>query len=366
MTRAGIAVVLAGALALGACKRKEAARSTTASEPVVTVGPENVTTATLREIRSGPVISGSLRAEQEATVRAQASGTVEGTSADAGQRVRRGQVLARINETAVRDAYLSAKSAVRTAEATLENARRNAERSERLAQAGAVAERDLETARWNVTNAEGTLADARARLASAAEQLEHTVVRAPITGIVSEREADAGDVVQLGATLFTIVDPRDMRLEASVPANQIGRLKVGTPVEFTVSGYDRHFTGRVQRINPVVDPATGQVRIYVGIPNEERTLVGGLFAQGRVATETKRAVTVPAGAVDTRGVTPVVHEVRNGRVQETPVELGIRDEVTDLVEVRSGVAAGDTLLLGSAQGVTPGARVRVLEEEAGR
>ena len=189
-----------------------------------------------------------------------------------GERVKRGAVLATLDDAAVRDAYLSARSAVRSAESALEVAKRNQERSERLEQAGAVPERDLETARLNATNAEGALEDARARLAAASKQLEDTRVRAPFDGVVSERHVDAGDVVQVGAELYTIVDPRRLRLEASVPANELDRLKVGAPVEFTVSGSDRRVTGQIDRINPVVDPTTRQVRIYASVPNGEQVL----------------------------------------------------------------------------------------------
>ena len=170
----------------------------------------------------------------------------------------------------------------------------------------------------------------------------------------------------MGTALFTIVDPRVLRLEAGVPANQIGRLRVGTPVEFEVSGLNRQFTGKIARINPVVDSATRQVRIYVDIPNVDQQLAAGLFAEGRVAMDTKRAVAVPVTAVDSRGTTPVLHLLKGGRVQEAPVKLGVRDDVAEKVEVLTGVAEGDTVLLGSAQGVTEGSRVRVLQEEAGR
>jgi RND family efflux transporter MFP subunit len=366
MRKQVLPALAAGVFALAGCKGDGDASAAPAAPPVVTIGRENISIVELAELRSGPAISGSLEPQQAATVRAEVSGSVLRTSVDAGQRVRRGALLASLDDTAVRDAYLSARSSVRSAEAALDLARRNAERAERLSQAGAIAERDLESARWNATNAEGTLADARARLASATEQLENTRIRAPFDGIVSERQVDAGDVVQVGAALFTIVDPRSLRLEASVPAEQLGRLQTGTPVEFTVNGVDRRISGRIERINPVVDPATRQVRIYVTIPNPSRALAAGLFAEGRVATDTKRAVAVPVTAVDSRGTSPTLHLLKRGEVTEVPVRLGVRDEAAELVEVLSGAAAGDTVLLGSAQGVTAGSRVQVLQEEANR
>lgn len=353
-------------LVVFACKDQETETGMITVEPAVTIGRENIAIARLAELRSGPAISGSLQPKTEAQVRAEIGGSVKQTFADEGQRVRRGALLARLDDTAVRDAYLSAKSAVRSAESSLQNAQRNLERSARLAQAGALPERDLETAQLNATNAEGTLADARARLATAAKQLAQTVVRSPINGSVSEREVDAGDVVQVGAQLFRIVDLGSLRLEATVPASEMDRVKPGMPVEFGVTGSDRRFTGKIERINPSVDPATGQVRIYVAIPNEQQSLVAGLFAEGRVATDTRKAIAVPLAAVDQRGTTPLLHVVKGGKVKNLPVRLGVRDESTDMVEVASGVAAEDTVLLGSAQGVIEGAAIRISEEEVSR
>jgi membrane fusion protein (multidrug efflux system) len=353
------------ALALG-CQSKPRDTAAAPADPDVTVGRENLAIAELKELRSGPAISGTLQPKVEARVRAELMGPVEKTYVEEGQRVRRGELLARIEDNAVRDAYLSARSAVRTAESGLQNAQRNAERATRLSQAGALAERDLETARLNQTNAEGALADARSRLASAQKQLSNIEVRAPINGVVSERSVDAGDVVQIGGAMFTIVDLRTLRLEATVPVEEIGRLHVGTPVEFGVTGFDRRFTGKIERINPAVDPATRQVRIYAAIPNTEQSLVSGLFAEGRVATDARRAIAVPVSAVDRRGTSPVVHRIKEGKVQVVPVQLGVEDEAAELVEIHSGVVQGDTVLLGSAQAVTEGSPVRVTEDEVSR
>jgi len=157
------------------------------------------------------------------------------------------------------------------------------------------------------------------------------------------------------------VDPRTLRLEASVPAARLEQVKPGTQVEFGVTGYgERRFTGKVERINPVVDPATGQVRIYVAIPNTDLRLLAGLFAEGRVASQSLRALAVPVDAVDDTNGEPAVLRVREGRLERVPVKLGLRDDVAQQVEVRSGLQAGDVVLLGSARGeVAEGAKVKV-------
>jgi len=366
--RSPLPLALAALAALGlaaGCRRDPDANAEQPTGSVTILGPESVVVLDSVTLKSGPAISGTLTAEREARVRAQVAGTVTATYLEQGQRVTQGAVLARIDDQAVRDAYFSARSQVRSAQLAQEVAKRNLERSETLARAGAIADRDLETATWNATNADAQLADAKARLASAEQELQYTTVRAPFAGVVSERSASAGDVVQTGGALYTIIDPASLRFDGTVPAEQVGQLERGASVEFAVSGYPgKVFNGKLDRINPTADPATRQVRVYVSVPNPDQRLVAGLYAEGRVGTAVRRAVVAPASAVDQRGVTPTVLRIRQGRVEQVTVQLGARDEADDRIELRSGVAAGDTLLLGNAAGVLPGAAVRVSGGEA--
>jgi RND family efflux transporter MFP subunit len=331
-----------------------------AAPAVMTIGPENMAVVVRDTIQSGPAISGTLAPENQATLRAELGGTVLNTYAEQGQRVSQGTVLARIEAGPIRDAALSARSGVTSAQLAFELAERNAQRSAQLLAAGAIAERDAEQTRSAATAARAQLNDARARLTMAQQQLSNATVRAPFAGIVSARDVNAGDVVAPGGAMYTVIDPRGMRLEASVPAAQLSDVRVGAPVTFTVSGYGtRTFQGKVTRVNPVADPGTGQVRIIASIPNAGSVLVGGLFAEGRVATETREAVVAPTTAIDQRGVTPTVVRIKNGRAEKVQIELGLSDEGTDRVEIVRGVQAGDTLLLGQAQGISAGTPVRV-------
>jgi RND family efflux transporter MFP subunit len=355
-----VSLALATGMVLLGCSRGGGAEAEEAGQTVTVIGAETVVVVDSTLLRTGPMVSGSLMPERHADVRAEVAGTVLETYVEPGQRVKRGMLLGRIDDRAVRDGYLSARAAVRSAEQTLQVARRNAERNERLAAAGAVAERDREAATSTAASAEAGYADAQARLALAEKQLAYTQIRAPLAGVVSERHATAGDVVQSGDPLFAVVDPRSLELEGTVPAEEVAKLRPGAPVEFTVSGYgERTFAGRVDRVNPAADPATRQVRVYVTIPNADQGLVAGLFAEGRVGTDRRKTLLVPTSAVDQRGVTPMVLVVRAGRVEQQGVELGIRDAATDRVEIRAGVQAGDTVLIGAATAIVPGTPVRI-------
>lgn len=348
-------------VAFTACSGGNAAEAdAAAAAETTTIGTENIAVVTNGVLQSGPTVSGALLPEREASVHAQISGSVLQTYVDEGQAVRAGQTLARIEAGGLQDVYLSARAGVTAASNSSDIARRELARSEKLLAAGAVAERDIEQARRNAGAATAALADARARLSTAQKQVGNTVVTAPISGIVSARPVSAGDVVQPGAALFTVVDPSSMRLEGSVPAEDLAQVRLGAPVTFTVNGYPgRTFTGRVARVNPTADPATRQVRVVISIPNGEGRLVGGLFAQGRLASESRTGMVAPITAVDSRSNMPAVFRIKAGKVERLPVQLGLQDEGSERIEITSGVQVGDTLLLGAAQGITPGTTVRI-------
>jgi membrane fusion protein (multidrug efflux system) len=347
-------------LAVAACKGGAAAEADSTAAEATTIGVENIAVVVNGVLQSGPTVSGALMPEREAAVRAQVGGSVLQTYVDQGQAVRAGQTLARIEAGGLQDVFLSARAGVTAASNNADIARRELARSEKLLAAGAIAERDIEQARRSAIAANAALADARARLATAQKQVGNTVITAPISGVISDRQVSVGDVVQPGALLFSVVDPSSMRLEGSVPAEQLSQVRLGAPVTFMVNGYPgRTFAGKVTRVNPTADPATRQVRIVISIPNAEGRLVGGLFANGRLASESHSGMIVPASAVDSRSNVPAVYRIKAGKVERVPVQLGLRDDGAEKIEIASGVQVGDTLLLGAAQGITAGTIVKV-------
>lgn len=346
--------LLAAAL-IGACTT--GAERPPAAPPAVRVGSENSVTVGRGMIIIGPIVSGELRAEREATVRAEIGGSMTQVTVREGQAVGRGTLLGRIETRTLDDVRQSAMSSVRNVENQLAVAQRELERTEMLVKAGALAARDLDVARQNVTAADAQLADAKSRLASADRQLADTVLRAPINGMIARRPVNIGDVVSVGAELFTIIDPSSMRLEASVPSDDLSHLRIGAMVDFTVRGYDQRFQGRIAMISPQADPVTRQVPIYVSIPNDGGRLVAGLFAEGRVVSQSAEGLVVPLNAVNTTTGSPWVLRANGGKTERVEVRLGLQDPRTERVQVVAGVNEGDVLLRGAAQGITPGTPV---------
>ena len=348
----------AGVLLFAACKKAPPAASASATA-VQMIGPDNIAVARTDTLRSGPPISGTLVADREARIRAEVSGAVLQTYVDAGQRVTTGATLARIDDGVLQDAALSARSGVTQATVGADQAARELKRAKTLVAAGAIAERDVEGAERATLAAQAQLADAKARLASAEKNLKNATIRAPFAGIVAEKSVSPGDIVSPGAALFTIIDPNSLRVEASVPTSALADVRVGAPVLFTVNGSDRQLEGRITRMSPMVDPQTKQVKLQASVPNAKNLLVAGLFVQGRVATEKRSGIMVPEKAVDQTGVVAVVMRLKGGKVERVEVTLGLRDDGAEALEVKSGLAGGDTVLLGAARGITVGASVAV-------
>ena len=359
---AAVAATVLAAFVTSACsgQAEPAAPATTTDASVVLLAPENVATAVLGQISSGPVISGQLTPAREASVRAQVGGSLVALSVDRGQSVQAGAVVARISARDLESSRSSAQAALRSAETALTVARSESERTKALVAGGALASRDLEQAESGVSAADAQVAAARARLSAVDQQLDDTSVKAPFAGVVSARPASIGDVVAPGTELLTIIDPSSMRLEALVPSDQVPELRRGARVRFTIRGVPGDFTGTIDRINPTADPVTRQVSCFVTLPNTGGRLIAGLFAEGRVESVTREGVVVPLSAIDETGMGPVVTRVRDEKAEIVPVTLGARQAQTEEVEVTEGLQAGDTVIVGSARNVAAGTPIRIV------
>jgi len=347
------------------CKRRGAPATDTA-DAVVKIGANDYVVARTQPITTGPVISGTLAAATEANVRAEVPGPVVDVRAQEGQRVTKGELLARIGPGAISAQQSSQSAAITSLRNNAALAQRELERQQSLYRAGIAAKAQVDVARQQVDAARAQLAQAQTQIATTNVQASNTTVEAPLTGVVTKRSVSEGDVVQVGGTLFTIIDPQTMQLEAGVAADSLQEIRVGTPIEFTIQGIDgKTFVGRIARVNPEADPATRQIKVFAEIPNQNGALASGLFAQGRIRSESRVGVVVPSAAIDRRMTTPAVTRVRNGVVEHFPVVLGVIDDQNDRVEIRQGVSAGDVLLVGASQQLTPGSKVELPNAQGG-
>jgi RND family efflux transporter MFP subunit len=325
----------------------------------VLVGPENLARVEKHELSSGPVLSGTLEAQARAELVAEVNGSVLEVTSDLGDHVSRDQIIARIETNGLGADYASAKQGQRAAQEALQLARTNLARTELLVSKGAEPRNQLDIDRNAVKAAQAQLASAQAQQATAFRQLDSTVIRSPIDGVISERNVHQGDVVAPGAKLVTIIDPSSMRLKASVSADDLPALAQGTRVEFSVRGFpDRTFVGSIERIAPAAEASTRRVQLLVSIPNPDTTLLAGLFAEGRVMAERREALSLPDEAIEHADRRDRALVIRAGKASRVDVELGLHDEQRGLVEIRSGLQEGERVIIGAAQDIKTGTPIR--------
>jgi membrane fusion protein (multidrug efflux system) len=369
MKRFGLTMAAALAAAVStACGGKTDGALAENTPTKITIGASDVGTAMRTTVQSGVPVSGALEPKVDITVGAPLAEQVVEMFVDEGQAVRKGQPLLRFKDEVVRAAANSARADVATQQMQVRIAVAESTRAEELLREGAVAPRDRDNVVLALNVARGRLALAEAQAASAEDRLAASTLRAPAAGVISRRFLQAGDRVDMGKPVMAIVDTRVLQLTASVPIENVGRLRLGLPVSLRVAQLDStRVTGRISRINPTADPATRQVRIYVDIPNGSGRLMGGLFASGRILVqEVADAVAVPRTAIRYEGDarTPVVYLIASGKVVRRVVTLGIVDEDAGLVQIASGVQEGDVVVVGPVEGLTDGAAVEILGQAA--
>ena len=325
----------------GAEKKAAAAAPST---PLL-ISAEDVHTVRNTALTSGPAITGSIQPERRADLRAEVQAIVMQVLRENGDQVRKGEMLVRLDDTAIRDGLASAEAASRAAELALDQATRQFERMKTLRGSGMASAQALDDAEGRRNAAQSEVEAAKARVVLARQQLARTEVRAPFDGIVSDRKVSAGDTAQVGKELLKVIDPNSMRFEAMVSADQVGEVKAGQGVHFRVNGYgDQEFTGKVRRVNPSANATTRQVEMLVDFVGEKQPRLAGLYAEGRLETSTRSSITLPATAIVRDGEKASAFRVNGDKLQKVPVTVSDRDARTGELVVTTGLAEGDRVI----------------------
>jgi RND family efflux transporter MFP subunit len=240
-------------------------------------------------------------------------------------------------------------------------AMRNHANSEALLKQNYISQTAFDTTANGVELARAAVKAASAQLDLARIALNDSVIRAPISGVISKRHVQAGEKVAPDMPVYTIVNLAELTLEAQVPTSEIPRVKVGQEVAFKVDGFQqREFAGKVARINPTAEPGSRAMLVYVSVPNPDRVLLGGMFAKGNITTERSRVMPlVPMAALREEGGKQVVYKIAGGQVVAQPVTLGLRNEDQGYAEVTAGLDQGAQVIVARLESVKPGAKVKL-------
>jgi RND family efflux transporter MFP subunit len=305
-------------------------------------------------------LTGTLAALNEATVKAKVAGELVEVAMREGESVKRGQMLARIDQTDVLARVAARQADVEAARAQLVWADKNRNTQKALLDKSFISQNAFDNVQSNYDVAIARLRAAEAELVVAKKSLGDSVLLSPMHGVVAQRHAQPGERVPLDAKVITVVDLTRLELGVSVPSASIAQVRLGQAVVFRVDGFgEREFAGRIERISPATAAGSRAISVYAVIDNPDSVLRSGLFVQGGVILERiENALAVPATALREEAGQSFVYAIEDGALRRKPVKAGAA-EGTGNVLVLEGLRAGEVIVRHNLGLLREGAPVRV-------
>jgi len=331
------------------------------AQTVVELGSADLVPVKRLELAQGIAISGALKAVNSAIVKARVPGELQGLSVREGERVKAGQIIARVDAGEYRSRVLQAQQLAAAAKSQIDIARRSFDNNRSLVEQGFISKTALDSSAASLAAAEANYRAAQAGTAVTAKSLEDTVLRAPISGLISQRLAQSGERVAVEARIVEIVDLDRLELEASLSASESLDVRLGQSAVLKIEGAPNPVAAKVVRINPSAVAGSRAVLVYLAV---EATpgLRQGLFAQGTLGTGHLQTLALPLSAVRTDKPQAYVQVVTNNKVADQNVEMGARGEVDGQTMVAvKGLSEGASVIVGSIGTLREGSSIKIIQ-----
>lgn len=344
-------------LVLTACNESSSSAAKeegTKAPPARELAAGDVLVAKVAPLADTLAFTGTLNALDSSTVAAEVEAVVREVAVREGERVRRGQLLARLDNETLAQSVAEQEAQLANSRARLGLARVKRDKQRELYDRGFISRLAFEEVESDFQVRVGELKAQEAQLARARKSLGDTRLSAPIDGVVYQRAINPGELAQRNTPLFRIADLSVLELAASVPARLVGKLHVGQHARFSVEGLAEEFDAELVRLNPVAAGGTRSFTVYLRVANRDGRLSAGQFAKGGIVlNEVADAVSLPLAALHDLGGKPWVLLLEHGRIVKRPVSVRLLAEGAGRVAV-AGVKPGETLLAANLLGVNPG------------
>jgi membrane fusion protein, multidrug efflux system len=363
---AGIVVLAGGAFAWkngkGSSNGAAVATSTKQGERPIELIAAELHTIKPRGLVDVVRFTGTTQPVDQTIVKGRVAGRLAEVLVREGDRVTKGQLLARFETNELQSRVNERQSALDAARADARWTARDLGDKETLAKRNIVSQSALDAARATAENKASMVSVAEAQLEIAQRNLGDAEVKAPFDGVVGERIANQGESLPIDGKILALLDTSHVEVAAQMPAADVVRLKVDQLVTVTLEGFgDREFQGRITRISPTTQAGSRSIPVYVEISDRHDALRGGLFAMGSVVVAEKgHALAVPASAMRKDDQGDFVLAVENGVLVKKPVGAVRTWSRGELVEVK-GLESGMTIVSAPLPGLKVGQPVKVLE-----
>ncbi|RJX30653.1 MAG: efflux RND transporter periplasmic adaptor subunit [Oxalobacter sp.] len=367
--RWGLAVlVLTGvALTVGIAMKKRATASNGVDPsgkavPAMEFLPSDVTRVKLGDLRKVLPLTGTLRAVNQAAIKAKVSAEVREVLVREGETVKQGQVLIKMDASEYQAKVDQARGALQAAQGQLDIATQTRNNNKALLEKNFISKNAFDNAQSQYQIAVSNVKSARGAYDVAQKALNDTVIRAPIAGQISARSIQPGEKVSTDNKLLEVVDLRLMEVEATVPVGDIVNVAIGQEVSLKIEGFPEAMVGKVKRINPSIQAGSRSIPIYIQVDNSQGLLKMGMFAEARLTlTKKTNVLSIPQSAVQKEGDKLIVYAIENNVLKPVVVTPGMSGDDGDgaesnAVEILSGLEKEMLIVrvnLGNLQAGTP-------------
>ncbi|MFZ5896750.1 MAG: efflux RND transporter periplasmic adaptor subunit [Myxococcota bacterium] len=345
-------VLFAGAAV--ACAQANAAEKAPSTSEGVSVTTVDVVE---KVVPTTVTVTGTLLANRESEVAADASGRVVLTTVERGEFVPAGTVLARLDARGAALSRSAAAAEVAAQKAQNENAKLECERADKLFAAKAITQAELDRVHAGCQASSSASLAAVARQQMAEKSIGDAVIRAPFAGMVVDRAVDVGEYVSPGRRIATIVEVNPLRLELTVPESAASAVKGGSRVEFRVRAFDKQaFAGEVKFVGPVLRRATHDLVVEALVDNSSGKLRPGMFAEAELAVAEQKLPVAPKNALLGQAPSARAFVIKGGVAEERVVLLGA--EQADSFTILDGLHVGERLVTNPTEELRDGVRVK--------
>lgn len=348
-----IAVSVLTLVFAGGCKKKEVRKQ-----------EEKVIRVEVHEVAKRPLMPyieavGTLNAYDEVIISSEVDGILKSVKVEAGTQVRKGQLLATINDVEFDLEVNRGEALLRQAEANLLNIQLEHERKSALIKDELITKQQFDDVSTRLTLAQAEVDKVKATLLLAKEKYLKTKIFSPISGVVKEKKVTRGDFVRNGTPLISIIRINPIKITFTVPEKYVGLIKVGQDVSFKVDAFPKEvFKGKLTLINPSLDEKTRTITVEAQSTNPKARLAPGFFANVILYTgKTKEIVTVPITSLFYEGETVKVFVVKGGIAKERIVKIGNKYE--EKMEILDGIKKGELVVTVGQQNLSDGVKVNV-------
>lgn len=286
----------------------------------------DVVLAEKHSMTQGLPISGTLKANRSAMVKARVVGELMALDVREGDAVKAGQIIAKIDPTEYLAKQRQAQQQAEAARAQIEIAQRQFDNNNALVNQGFISKTALDTSQANLNAAKATYQAALSALDVASKAVEDCSVKSPLNGFVSQRLAQTGERVAPDARIVEVLDLSQFELEATLTPADALNVKVGQNAKLNIEGSSQEVVAKVLRINPSTQLGSRSVLVYLGVQGHP-ALRHGVFVQGSLGTQKIQTVAIPLESVRTDKSLPYVQVVQDGKVVHVKVNLGAKGEV---------------------------------------